>query len=840
MQQLLHVLCIALVLIVQINAKDASNDTRGYNDVPCQGDRRVIVHLFEWPWNDVAEECETYLGPKGYCGVQVSPPMEHIVTSQWWARYQPVSYKLESRGGNRQQFIDMVDRCKAVGVNIFVDAVINHMSGLDSEGTGTGGSSFSGGGQSYSGVPYSSLDFNQPICDIQDYGNPTEVRNCYLVGLNDLAGAKSYVQEKIAGYLQDCIDIGVVGFRVDAAKHMWPDDIKNTINKADMAFYVHEVIDQGGEPIRVQEYFGVGRTTEFRYGLKVGDLVRNKNYAGLGGVYDQGWGMADPDHAMVFIDNHDNQRGHGGGGSLLTHEDPWNYKIGSSFMLAHDYGFKRVMSSYYYNGDTDAGAPNDHPHTDCGGGFACEHRWASIGNMIQFTNAVYGTDVGNWVGGSDMLAFSRGNKGFFAMGNVNGDFDTGLPDGEYCDIISECEQMITISGGRGHFKPHNGDEPVVAICVGCGKSAPPTTSKPTTTTTTKTTTKGETTTKTTTTKTTTTSTPGTTEAGFCCDKISISSSGGIAEHYPELLGEYVMINDEENGRPIFKKQTILTTMHLHYTEDSYYKWEGWMVTRNDNETFGYIANQGDNYCPLGLNSGWEYQLASGWMSDSTAQVTCGDDGPNPTDGPGPTNGGETTTTPKPTNPGPGGMQPTIVAIKRQTVPGSDVFIIGGVAPDQQIDISLYPFPANWESYNDWMVGDDHLDWDGPEEGQGEHAPDENDPTEYPAMGTPGAWTTNDPTDDFYYSLNSFGPHYWFIVMDMDCDQTQGGWFEFSTIYSIGGEDGESAIAQEECTGEVGGAAPFTSSNHIARCGFFNVFSYGSGECQIDNMPDIPN
>ena len=61
-------------------------------------------------------------------------------------------------------------------------------------GTGTGGSSFSGGGQSYSGVPYSSLDFNQPICNIQDYGNPTEVRNCYLVGLNDLAGAKSYVQ----------------------------------------------------------------------------------------------------------------------------------------------------------------------------------------------------------------------------------------------------------------------------------------------------------------------------------------------------------------------------------------------------------------------------------------------------------------------------------------------------------------------------------------------------------------------------------------------------------------------------------------------------------------------
>jgi hypothetical protein len=38
-------------------------------------------------------------------------------------------------------------------------------------------------------------------------------------------------------------------------------------------FYVHEVIDQGGEPIKVQEYFGVGRVTEFRYGIKVRALI---------------------------------------------------------------------------------------------------------------------------------------------------------------------------------------------------------------------------------------------------------------------------------------------------------------------------------------------------------------------------------------------------------------------------------------------------------------------------------------------------------------------------------------------------------------------------------------
>ena len=47
-----------------------------------------------------------------------------------------MSYLLNSRSGNREQFIDMVERCNAVGVRIFVDTVINHMAGADRQGTG--------------------------------------------------------------------------------------------------------------------------------------------------------------------------------------------------------------------------------------------------------------------------------------------------------------------------------------------------------------------------------------------------------------------------------------------------------------------------------------------------------------------------------------------------------------------------------------------------------------------------------------------------------------------------------------------------------------------------------
>jgi 1,4-alpha-glucan branching enzyme len=47
--------------------------------------------------------------------------------------YQPVSYKLHSRHGNRTELRAMINACRAAGVRVYADAVINHMSG---QGTG--------------------------------------------------------------------------------------------------------------------------------------------------------------------------------------------------------------------------------------------------------------------------------------------------------------------------------------------------------------------------------------------------------------------------------------------------------------------------------------------------------------------------------------------------------------------------------------------------------------------------------------------------------------------------------------------------------------------------------
>ncbi|KAK3600013.1 hypothetical protein CHS0354_012680 [Potamilus streckersoni] len=465
-----------------------------YTDPHCNG-KQVIVHLFEWKWTDIALECERFLAKKGFCGVQVSPVNEHAMVTKdyprpWWERYQPVSYKLTSRSGIEAEFVDMVQRCKKVGVRVFVDAVVNHMAGLGRTGTGTAGSTFNSDNYDFPGVPFSRQHFNMrdrcPSHDgnVNNYGDPNNVRNCHLVGLTDLDQSQDYVQNMIAAFFNHLIDIGVAGFRIDAAKHMWPKDITAIQNKVKdlpeggRPFFYHEVIDQNDGAIKTTEYTALGYVTEFRYCQKIAWGIRN--FGDLNNVVDYGWHMTQSSHAFIFVDNHDNQRGHGGGGNLITHKSPKDYKMAVAFTLAYDYGFTRVMSSYEFGDDSSLGPPHNADFTtkdvlinsdgSCGNGWICEHRWRAIANMAAFRNAVAGTDKRKWRNENDQVSFARGNKGFFAMaksGHMDATLDTGLPAGVYCDLITDCAQKITVDGsGSAHIVINNNNDPIIAFVVG--------------------------------------------------------------------------------------------------------------------------------------------------------------------------------------------------------------------------------------------------------------------------------------------------------------------------------------------------------------------------------------
>lgn len=207
------------------------------------------------------------------------------------------------------------------------------MSKAYDEETGTGTFKWDGV-ISYPGL-YSSSDFNgRGECgtknlNIKDYNNKDEVRNCRLEGLADLNQGHARVKLNIIEYMNHLISKGVAGFRVDAAKHMWPDDLRSiydnlhdlrqeNFGESARPFIFQEVIDYGKhtEAISAFEYTGFARVTNFIFGTELAKVFLRNNLASWLVNWGSEWNMPQSEDVVVFIDNHDNQRGHGGGGWL--------------------------------------------------------------------------------------------------------------------------------------------------------------------------------------------------------------------------------------------------------------------------------------------------------------------------------------------------------------------------------------------------------------------------------------------------------------------------------------------------------------------------------------------
>ncbi|MDZ7631076.1 MAG: alpha-amylase family protein [Gemmatimonadaceae bacterium] len=450
----------------------------------------VFVHLFEWRWTDIARECEAVLGPLGYKGVQISPPSEHAIIRNasnffpWWQRYQTVSYKLDqSRSGTAAELTDMVTRCKAVGVDIYADVVINHMTA--GSGTGSAGSVYTK--YSYPAVPFTQLDFNTP-CGIDSYAVASQVQNCELVGLSDLQTASETVRAKIADYLIALHALGIAGYRIDAAKHVPAADLEAILTRVNTAaaaagrprpYVFLEIIYGTGDAVTPQQYYGVGFAsggatdiTDFTYGNRISDAFLGRNSFTLSGVLQAfDTELLPSDKSVVFIDNHDTQRG----GALFYADS--TYELAAIMMLAHSQGYVSLMSSFGFDrsgqltrdaGPASDGNGNTIPIYNPDGSsrcttalgaaqvtsWICEHRRPAIANMVAFRKAAAGTPTTlcgrtsvRIDGDPNRVAFCRDGAGFLAMSLSptagTSTLPTRLPAGRYCNVAQHAFTSAT-------------------------------------------------------------------------------------------------------------------------------------------------------------------------------------------------------------------------------------------------------------------------------------------------------------------------------------------------------------------------------------------------------------
>jgi alpha-amylase len=400
----------------------------------------VLVHLFAWPWASVGRECTDHLGPAGVSGVQISPPQEHIELPDqkypWWQDYQPVSYTIQSRRGDRAAFAAMVRDCHSAGVKVYADAVLNHMTAQLS-GTGSAGTKFTlTGYPGYDGA----ADFHHCGHSITDWTNRTEVTNCDLLGLADLATEKPGVRARLSAYLDDLVGLGVDGFRIDAAKHIPSADLAAILGGMRKRVPVYqEVLD---DPMLSREYLAEGAVLEPRYGTDLSRAMRPGgsliNLTDLGKPTGDMLDYQPSGDAVVYVDSHDTQRG----GNTLSYADGYLHTLATDFMLAYPYGTPLVMSSFAFQ-SFDDGPPSTSDGTTktvvCGPkAFVCEHRL--VLGLVRFRSTAGDAPVSHWWTAGDQLGFAREGKGYFALNRSASPetrtVDTGLPTGSYVDRIS--------------------------------------------------------------------------------------------------------------------------------------------------------------------------------------------------------------------------------------------------------------------------------------------------------------------------------------------------------------------------------------------------------------------
>ncbi|EGG02993.1 alpha-amylase [Melampsora larici-populina 98AG31] len=414
--------------------------------------RDVNVQLFQWSHVDVANECESHLGPAGYRWAQVSPPQEHIEGNAWWVDYQPVSYNLYSKRGTPDEFADMVKRCNAVGVGIIVDTVMNHMTATNVTALGTANSSYSR--YSYENL-YNFSDFHH--CGrngndgVYNFTDRYEVQNCELLGLADLATETTKVRDTLGAYLEHLVSLGVSGFRLDAAKHMPASDIQAILQRVSNHESLHvsqEITIGSNEPIQPEEYVINGNVQIFQGASDLERLFKTDGMAYL--VQPLAWGPAwgkgyvSSDQSTIFVTNHDLERN----GGSLSPADP-RYLLANVFILTWTYGQVDILSGYNF---TETGDGPRQLRVECGQfGWRCDHRHPMIVGAVKIRGVSDSEPVENLItSGVNRTAYSRGSRAFVALNNIPEEWIfqsgtvIGMNEGNYTDVLGSNSTTVQV------------------------------------------------------------------------------------------------------------------------------------------------------------------------------------------------------------------------------------------------------------------------------------------------------------------------------------------------------------------------------------------------------------
>jgi len=404
----------------------------------------VFVKLWEWNYNDVARECQEFLGPNGVDAVQISPVAEHILGPNWWTKYQPVSLGLTSRSGTSEELRSMVAECRKAGVEVIVDVVLNHIAlpcheaQYPEEGmpcTGWNGTRFgnrkTAGARGWDaagpehfhhnqGTPYFNCGSGPPDFDCARFGLP-DCTYCDMYGMPDWNTGSQAVRDMHFRHLKELHDMGVSMLRLDAAIYESVPDLAAVINRLPWDYVYQE---WWGEypPEERSTYIGHYRDSEYRW--KVANSLAMLDPARLPEVLDLKSGVfgLEPEHSLypiTFVDARTDQADQ----RSTIYKNGLEYHQQQKFFLAWPAGVSVLLWGGFGWSNIRQGPPGCEegqqacraaPVFDEDGapqclptptqsplpwdaanrrGWVCEHRWEGIAGLIGFRKACRGLPI---------------------------------------------------------------------------------------------------------------------------------------------------------------------------------------------------------------------------------------------------------------------------------------------------------------------------------------------------------------------------------------------------------------------------------------------------------------
>lgn len=323
------VICIALILcllgstlavgtVTSVTASTGEAETQ-YAQNSIQGG--AVLHCFNWSYNNIKSNLAA-IKAAGYTAVQTSPvqaPKNYSASNtdvggQWWKMYQPLGFTVADGNtwlGTRAELQSLCEEAEEYGIKVIVDVVANHLANNGTDG----------GTYEYINTEVES-DMKNP-----DYYHKNNIKfnensrfnlTQYHMGMPDLNTGHTYVQNKVLNFLKDCVDLGVDGFRFDAAKHIelptdgasfasdfWPNVVNGIKDYSDDVFIYGEIL--GGAGTSISNYTQYMAVTDNQTGDLALEYAYNAEADKLASsTYKKGAAASD---SILWVESHDTYMG---------------------------------------------------------------------------------------------------------------------------------------------------------------------------------------------------------------------------------------------------------------------------------------------------------------------------------------------------------------------------------------------------------------------------------------------------------------------------------------------------------------------------------------------------